>query len=84
MRRLITGGVIAGLSLLVPALAEEKAPFDRALVEAQRNSDRPGGRAFQSAVGKQFGTAFGPKLSACAKQVKKPDLRDLGVLVSCR
>ena len=81
VRRLITGGVIAGLSLLAPALAEEKAPFDRALVEAQRTSDRPGGRAFQSAVGKQFGAAFGPKLSGCAKQVRKPDLRDLAVLV---
>ena len=81
MARRAAGIVVGALSLLIPAFAEEKTPFDRALAEAQRNEDRPGGRAFQAAVGKQFGTAFGPKVSACAKQVKKPDLRDLGVLV---
>jgi hypothetical protein len=61
--------------------AAEPSAFDSALAEAQRNARRPGGEAFEAAVGKQFGAAHGPKLSACAKQVKKPDLRNFDVLV---
>lgn len=32
-------------------------------------------------MGKEFGAAYGPKLSECAKQVKQPELRDFEVLV---
>jgi hypothetical protein len=61
--------------------AAESTAFDAALAEAQRNAQRPGGEAFEGAVGKEFGRVHGRKLSACAKQVKKPDLRDFDVLV---
>lgn len=77
----VAGVVVAALSLLLPAFAEERTAFDLALVEAQRNSERPGGHAFEAAVGKQFGVAYGPRVSACAKRINKPDLRDVRVLV---
>jgi hypothetical protein len=73
--------VVAALSLVVPSFAQEPGAFDRALAEAERNAHRPGGRAFQAAVGKQFGTAYGPRVSTCAKRLRKPDLRDFGLLV---
>lgn len=77
----VAGCVVAALSLLLPAFAEEKSAFDLALAEAQRNSERPGGHAFEAAVGKQFGVAYGPRVSACAKRISKPDLRDVRLLV---
>jgi hypothetical protein len=73
--------LLLALSLLVPAVAAEQSESDAALAEARRNAGRPSGRAFEAAVGKEFGVRFGPKLSDCAKQVQKPDLRDFDVLV---
>lgn len=77
----VAGFVVAALSILLPAFAEEKSAFDLALAEAQRNSERPGGHAFEAAVGKQFGVAYGPRVSVCAKRISKPDLRDVRLLV---
>ena len=79
--RLFSAFVLLNLGFLVPALAEEKTPFDLALAEAERNGKRPSGRAFENAVGKEFGSTYGPRVSACAKRVRKPDLRDFDVLV---
>jgi hypothetical protein len=73
--------VALAVGFLVPSFAQEKAPFDLALAEAERNAKRPSGRAFETAVGKEFGSTYGPKVSACAKRVKKPDLRDFDLLV---
>jgi hypothetical protein len=69
------------LTLLVPLQAQEKTPFDLALVEAERNARQPSGHAFAAAVGKAFGATYGPRVSACAKRVKKPDLSDFDLLV---
>jgi hypothetical protein len=75
------GLVAVTLSLLVPVLGAEKSAFDSALLEARRYAGRPAGRAFEGAVGKEFGVTYGPRLSACAKHVREPDLRDFDVLV---
>jgi hypothetical protein len=72
---------LLAVSVLVPAGAAEQSAFEVALAEARRNAQRPGGQAFETVVGKEFGATYGPKLSGCAKQVKKPDLRDFDVLV---
>jgi hypothetical protein len=76
-------GAVLFLMLLFPtgSLTGEQSAFDQALAEAERNAKRPAGHAFEAAVGKEFGATYGPKLSGCAKQVKKRDLRDFDVLM---
>ena len=69
------------LVLLTRAVGAEPSAFDAALAESQSNAARPGGEAFEEAVGKEFGVTHGPKVSVCAKQVKKPDLSDFDLLV---
>lgn len=71
----------AMLSLLVTSFAEERPAVEVALDEARRNAANPSGQAFEATVGKTFGASYGPRLSACAKGVKKPDLRDFEVLL---
>jgi len=78
---LLCGLAAATLSLLTPSSADERPSFESALAEARRNALSPAGQAFEAAVGQKFGASYGPRLSACAKQVKKPDLRDFEVLV---
>ena len=73
--------VALSLGLLISSFAEEKPAVDVAFADAKRNAQRPGGQAFQAAVGKAFGAAYGSKVSECAKRVKKPDLRDFELLV---
>ncbi|MGE3373831.1 MAG: hypothetical protein AB7O37_09870 [Vicinamibacteria bacterium] len=78
---LLCGLAAATVSLAPPTSAYERPSFEAALAEARRNAGSPAGQAFEASVGQRFGTSYGPRLSACAKQVKKPDLRDFEVLV---